>query len=81
LKSDFNPLKLSHPNVLSPSHVDNLTKVIVKFLLLYVGLSKSDLALKFVCFVMDGVMIFQGSKIGVTMQLKEKHVPFYCATH
>ncbi len=40
------------------------------------GILESNLALKLVCFGMDGVTTFQGSKIGVIMQLKEKHVPF-----
>jgi len=37
----------------------------MKFLLLYGGLSKFDLALKLICFGANGVMPFQGSKFFV----------------
>jgi hypothetical protein len=67
--------------VVEGSHVDNLTKVIVKSLLLYGGLLEFDLALKLICFGVDGVMMFQGSKTKVTVQLKEKHVPFLLGVH
>ncbi len=53
----------------------------MKFLLLNGGLSKSNLTLKFICFGANGVMMLQGSKIRVTMQLKEKHVPFLLVVH
>jgi hypothetical protein len=45
---------------------------IMKSLLLYGGFSKSNLALKLVCFGVDDVTMFQGSKTRVTMPLKEK---------
>jgi hypothetical protein len=45
--------------------LNNLTKVIVEFLLLYGGLLESNLALKLVCFGTNDVMMFQGSKTKV----------------
>ncbi len=54
-------------------------------LLTYNGLSKFDLASKLVCFGVDGVTTFQGSKIGVTVELKKNHAPLmlgvHCAAH
>jgi hypothetical protein len=70
---------------LEGSSVNNLTKVIVGYLLNYNSLSEFDLASKLVCFGVDGVTTFQGSKIGVTMELKENHAPLmlgvHCAAH
>ncbi len=67
------------------SSVNNLTKVIVGSLLTYNGLLEFDLAFKLVCFGVDGVTTFQGSKIGVTVELKENHAPsmlgVHCAAH
>jgi len=69
------PILLTLQQVVEGSHVDNLTKVIVKSLLLYGVFSKSNLALKLVCFGIDDVTMFQGWKIRVTTQLKGKHAP------
>jgi hypothetical protein len=46
--------------VLEGSNVDNLTKVIMDFLLTYNGLSEFGLASKLVCFGINGVITFQG---------------------
>jgi hypothetical protein len=66
-------------------YANNLTKVIVGFLLTYNGLSKFDLTSKLVCFGVDGVTTFRGSKIRVIVELKENHAPLmlgvHCATH
>jgi len=47
--------------------VDNLMKVIVESLFIYSGILEFNLASKLVCFGVDGVTTFQGSKIDVTM--------------
>jgi hypothetical protein len=45
---------------------DNLTKVIMETLTIGGGLSKDQIAQKFICFGVDGVNVFQGTKNGVT---------------
>jgi hypothetical protein len=52
---EMTPNFLTLQQVVEGSHVDNLTKVIVKSLLLYGVFSKSNLALKLVCFGIDDV--------------------------
>jgi hypothetical protein len=49
---------LTLQQVVEGSHVNNLAKVIVEFLLFYGGLLESNLALKLVCFGTNGVMMF-----------------------
>lgn len=75
------PILLTLQQVVEGSHVNNLTKVIVKSLLLYGVFSKSNLVLKLVCFGIDSVTMFQGSNTRVTMQLKEKHAPLLLGVH
>jgi hypothetical protein len=48
---------------------------------IYGGLFEGDLASSLVCFTVDGVTIFQGLKIRVTLQLTDKHVPFGTRLH
>jgi hypothetical protein len=45
------------------------------------GLFNEDLASKLVFFVIHDMIIFQGMKTGVIMQLIEKHVPFVTRVH
>jgi hypothetical protein len=63
------------------SSVNNLTKVIMGSLLIYNGLSDFPLASKLVCFGIDGLITFQGSKISVIVQLKENHAPLMLGVH
>jgi hypothetical protein len=44
-------------------------------------MSKFDIANKVVCFGANGVIIFQGLEIGVTIQLVNKHCPFVVGIH
>jgi hypothetical protein len=63
----------------------NLIVVIVYSLIVFGGLLNVDIVNKVDCFGTNGVTMFQGSKIGVTIQLKNKHNPFivgiHCMTH
>jgi hypothetical protein len=52
--------------VIEGSKVDNMIAMIVNNLMSIGGLLKSDIARKLVCFGVDGVIMFQGTKIGVT---------------
>jgi hypothetical protein len=64
---------------------DHLTSVIMHVLLVEGGLSREEIASKLVCFGADGVSTFQGSKTGVTTQIREKWAPFTlganCSNH
>jgi hypothetical protein len=51
---------------------DHLTNVIMHALLDEGGLSCEEIASKLVCFGGDGVSTFQGTKTGVTTQIREK---------
>jgi hypothetical protein len=63
---------------------DYLTNVIMHVLLSEGGLSREQIASKLVCFRTDGVSTFQGTKTGVTTQIREKWASFslganYCS--
>jgi hypothetical protein len=60
---------------------DHLTNVIMYVLLGEGGLSHEEIASKLVCFRADGVSTFQGTKTGVTTQIREKWVPFSLGTN
>ncbi len=47
----------------------------------YGGLLEFELASKLISFGANGVSIFQGAKIGVTTQLKEKFSPYMLGVH
>ncbi len=72
---------LTLQQVVEGSHVDNLTKVIVESLFLHGGLSKSNMALKLICFGTNNVTTFHSLKTRVIVQLKEKHMPFLLGVH
>ncbi len=60
---------------------NNLTTMLVDSIAIYGGLSEGDLASRLVCFVADGVIVFQGLKTRVTMQFTNKHAPFVTGLH
>ncbi len=48
---------------------DKLTIILVDFVTISRGLTNEDLTLKFVCFGADGVIVFQGLNISLTIQM------------
>ncbi len=64
---------------------DNLTLIIIFSLVIFDGMPKAKIADKVVCFEVNGVTIFQGLKINVTIQMNNKHCIFfvriYCMAH
>ncbi len=60
--------------VVDGSNVNNLTFCVMEFLLLEGILSQNEITLKFIVFCVDGVSIFQGTKLKVTTQ-NNKHGP------
>jgi len=55
---------------------DNLTSMVICSFVVF-----GDISNKVVCFGVDGVTIFQGLKIGVTVQLVNDHCPFVVGIH
>jgi hypothetical protein len=77
---------LLHLSCVSESGTSShLTSVIMHALLGEGGLTHEEIASKLVCFGADGVSTFQGSKSGVTTQIREKWAPFClgvsCSSH
>ncbi len=60
------PILISLDRMIERLRNDNLTKVIMETLTIGGGLSKDQIAQKFICFGVDGVNVFQGTKNGVT---------------
>lgn len=64
---------------------NHLADVIMHALLGEGGLSCEEIASQLVCFGADGVSTFQGTKAGVTTQIREKWAPFLigasCVSH
>jgi len=64
---------------------NNLSVVIVCFLIVFGGLLEMDITNKVVYFGVDGVTIFQGLKTGVTIQFMAKDsfyiVDIHCMAH
>jgi len=58
-------ISISSNLVVEGSKSDNLTKAIMKVLMIGGDLWKNHIAHKFTCFRVDGVNVFQGSKNGV----------------
>jgi len=63
------PILLTLEQMVSGGTTDSLTKVIVANVLQFGGLLKTNLASNLIGFGVDGVSIFQGTKIIVTTQL------------
>jgi len=57
--------------VVDGSNVDNMTSCIMEFLLLEGNLSQNVITPKLIVFCVDGVSIFQGTKLRVTMQIQQ----------
>jgi hypothetical protein len=70
------PIFIYLDKVLESLSSDNLTKVIMEALTIGGGLPKYQIAQKLICFGVDGVNVFQGTKNGVT-----KYIHDTCALH
>ncbi len=60
---------------------DNLIKVIMEALMIGGGLLKDQIVQKLICFGANGVDVFQGTKNGVTKQIKDNYVPHSIEVH
>ncbi len=79
------PILLNLERIVDGGMFNNLTIMIIHFLAIFGGMPKTTIANKVVCFGVNGVIVFQGLKIGVLVQLISKHCPFvvriHCMTH
>jgi hypothetical protein len=60
---------------------DSLTKLLIGALTVQGDLSAEEIASKLLCFGADGVATFQGTRNGVTKQIKQNHAPFMIGIH
>ncbi len=60
---------------------NKLIKNIVTSLTKHRGMEDANLAHKLVCFRVDKIIISQGAKIGVIIQLMQKHAPYLSGVH
>jgi hypothetical protein len=72
---------LNLERIVNKGTFDNLTFVIIHSLVVFGGMSKIDIANKVVYFGANFVIVFQGLKIGVTIELVNKHYPFVVKIH
>jgi hypothetical protein len=75
------PILLNLEKVVEGGTSNNFTNAIVRFLINLGGLSMIDVVNKAACFGAIGVTNFQGLKIDVTIQLMNKHNPFFVGIH
>ncbi len=60
---------------------NKLIENIVTSLTRHRGMKDANLAHKLVCFGIDKIIIFQGAKIGMTIQLMQKHTSYLNGVH
>ncbi len=60
---------------------NNLTLLIMNFLMTQGGLKKKELVTRLVCFGVDGVSTFQGLKFGIIVQIQNWYSPFVTNVH
>jgi len=75
------PLLISLQRVECSLNDDNLTELIVGAINSGGGLDRESIATKLLSFGADGASILQGSRSGVTLQIKDKHTPFVIGVH
>ncbi len=72
---------ISLDKVLEGLSSDNLTKVIMEALIIGGGLPRDQIAQKLICFGVDGVNVFQGTKNGVTKHIHDTYAPHSIGVH
>jgi hypothetical protein len=75
------PMLISLQRVVDGAKVNNLTIVIMEALQKGGGLSYASIIHKLLCFGVDGIITFQGTKIGVTKQINTNYAPFSIGVH
>ena len=62
-------------------NAENITHLIVDSVISGIGLDAETIAKKFLSFGADGVSMLQRNRIGVTLQIREKHALFMISVH
>ncbi len=75
------PILLNLEKILDGGMFDNLIVVIIHSLVIFGGMLETNIANKVLCFGVDNVIVFQGLKTGVIVQLINKHYPFIVRIH
>ncbi len=75
------PILVNLERVVDGTTFGNLIVVIVYSLIVLGGLLNVDIVNKVDCYGTNGVTMFQGLKIGVAIQLKNKHNPYIVGIH
>jgi hypothetical protein len=75
------PILLSLERVVEGADAGHLTRVIIQALLTIGGLTCESLSSKLICFGANGVSVFQGSRTGITWQIKLDYAPHMQGVH
>jgi hypothetical protein len=75
------PIFLNLGRIVDGGTFDNLTTVIIHSLVIFGGMLETNIANKVLCFGADNVIVFQGLKTGVIIQLISDHYPFIVGIH
>jgi hypothetical protein len=75
------PILLNLERIINGGTFDNLAFTTIRSHVIFGGMSETYIINKVVCFGADGVIIFQGLKIGVIIHLISKHYPFVARIH
>ncbi len=75
------PILLNLERIVNGGTSNNLTFIIIHSLVVFGAMSETDITNKVVYFGANGVIIFQGLKIGVIVQSVSKHCPFVVGIH
>jgi len=75
------PIFISLDKVFEGLSSDNLTKVIMEALIIGRGFPRDQIAQKLICFGVDGVNVFQGTKNGVTKHIHDTYAPHFIGVH
>jgi hypothetical protein len=72
---------VSLSRLLNGSGAEAVKKQILQEILIHAGLDATSLTRRLVCMGADGAAVFQGSRMGVMVQLIEQHAPFMLQIH
>ncbi len=75
------PILLNLERIVNGSTSDNFTSIIIFFLTIFGGMLETNIVNKVVCFGANYVVVFQGLKTSVIIQLVSKHCPFVVRIH
>ncbi len=75
------PILLNLDTIVVGGTFDNLTTMIICFLVIFGGILEINIVNKVLCFGVNSVIVFHGLNIGVIVQLINKQYPFIVKIH